>query len=171
VSSSDRLAQLLGALSLAATDRFRSAVEGSLGRGGAHAGALVHLDAYPGESVQGLAGVLGVSQPAAVKIVDRLAGDGLVERRPGADHRTRALHLTARGYRAAAELMSCRVDELAGLLSVLEPVERDRLEPLLEKLVAALADDRAGALRVCRLCDRAACCSAAAGCPLGHTTR
>ena len=81
----DRLAQLLGALSLAATDRFRSAVEGSLGRAGAHAAALVHLHVHPGASVRALAAVLGVSQPAAVKIVDRLAGDALLERRPGAD--------------------------------------------------------------------------------------
>lgn len=168
---SDRLAQLLGVVSLAATDRFRSAVEGSLGRGGAHAGALVHLDAHPGESVQGLASVLGVSQPAAVKIVDRLAGDRLVERRPGADHRTRALHLTPAGRRAAADLMSSRAQELAGVLAVLEPSEREGLELLLEKLVAALAEDRPGALRVCRLCDRAVCCDGAAGCPLEHTTR
>ncbi len=54
----DRLAQLLGALSLSATDRFRT-IEGTLGRAGAHAAALVHLDAYPGDSVQGLAKVLG----------------------------------------------------------------------------------------------------------------
>ena len=102
----DRLAQLLGVLSLAATDRFRVAVEGSLGRGGAHSGALVHLDAYPGESVQALARVLGVSQPAAVKIADRLAADGLLERRPGADRRTLALHLTAEGSAAAAGVLS-----------------------------------------------------------------
>jgi len=167
----DRLAQLLGVVSLAATDRFRAAVEGLLGRGGAHSGALVHLDAHPGGSVQGLARVLGVSQPAAVKIADRLAADGLLERRPGADRRTLALHLTAAGRTAAADVLSRRAGELTALLSVLEPSERETLEPLLEKLVAALADDRPGALRVCRLCDRAACCGGAAGCPMEHTTR
>ena len=167
----DRLAQLLGALALAATDRFRTAVEGSLGRGGSHAAALVHLDAYPGESVQALSEVLGVSHPAAVKLADRLVADGLLERRPGADHRTRALHLTADGRSAAALVLADRADELTGLLGVLEPAERDKLEPLLEKLVAALAHDRPGALEVCRLCDRTACCGSANGCPLEHTTR
>ena len=168
---SDRLAQLLGALALAATDRFRTAVEGSLGRAGSHAAALVHLDAYPGESVQALSEVLGVSQPAAVKLADRLAADGLLERRPGADHRTRALHLTADGRSAAGLVLSDRADELTSLLDALEPGERETLEPLLEKLVAALADDRAGALEVCRLCDREVCCGSANGCPLEHTTR
>jgi MarR family transcriptional regulator, negative regulator of the multidrug operon emrRAB len=166
----DRLAQLLGVLSLAATDRIRSAVEASLGRRGGHAGALVHLDAYPGESVQGLASVLGVSQPAAVKIANRLAIDGLLERRPGADHRTTALHLSAAGRQAAAELLACRAGELSELLAVLDADEREQLEPLLGRLVASLAEDRPGALAVCRLCDRTTCCGDPAGCPLEHTT-
>jgi DNA-binding MarR family transcriptional regulator len=167
----DRLTQLLGVLALAAADRFRSSVDSSLGRGGAHSSALVHLDAYPGESVQALANVLGVSQPAAVKIADRLAGDGLVERRIGTDHRVRALHLTPGGRRAAADVLSRRAAALDEVLAGLEPAEREALEPLLEKLVAALAHDRPGALTVCRLCDRTACCSGAVGCPLEHTTR
>ena len=167
----DRLSQLLGVLSLAATDRFRRAVEGSLGRGGAHAAALVHLDAYPGESVNGLAGILGVSQPAAVKVADRLTADGLLERRTGADRRTRPLHLTRAGRVAAARILSERAGELTGLLGVLEPAEREQLEPLLERLVAGLADDRPGALQVCRLCDREACCGSPRGCPMEHAIR
>ena len=166
----DRLAQLLGVLALAGADRCRAAVEGAVGRGGGHAGALVHLDAHPDESVQGLADVLGVSQPAAVKIADRLATDGLVERRPGADRRVRALRLTSKGRRVAASLLSERAEALEELVSVLKPSERVALERLLEKLVATLAQDRPGALTVCRLCDRSACCRGRAGCPLEHTT-
>jgi DNA-binding MarR family transcriptional regulator len=165
----DRLAQLLGALSLSAVDRVRSSVDASLGRAGAHAAALVHLEAYPGDSVQALADVLSVSQPAAVKVVNRLAGDGLVERREGPDGRTRALHLTAAGRDAAARVLADRAARLEEVLHVLGDDERERLEPLLEKLVAALAGDRPGALTVCRLCDRASCCGAPAGCPLEHT--
>lgn len=167
----DRLAQLLGVFALAATDRFRAAVEGALGRGGAHAAALVHLDAYPGEPVGALAAVLGVSQPAAVKIVDRLAADGLVQRRPGPDRRTHALHLTPDGRHAAAEVLAERASELDGLLQVLGPAEQRQLERLLERLVAGLADDHPGALRVCRLCDRQTCCESGPACPLQHTVR
>ena len=166
----DRLAQLLGVLALAGADRCRAAVEGAVGRGGGHAGALVHLDAHPDESVQGLADVLGVSQPAAVKIADRLVTDGLLERRPGADRRVRALRLTSKGRRAAAGVLAERAEALEELVSVLEPPERVALEQLLEKLVATLAHDRPGALTVCRLCDRSVCCRDGAGCPLEHTT-
>jgi MarR family transcriptional repressor of emrRAB len=168
--TTDRLAQLLGVLALATADRFRSAVEDSLGRGGAHSAALVHLAAYPDASVQALADVLRVSQPAAVKIADRLAADGLVERRIGADRRVRTLRPTAKGRRAAGEVLARRGAALDELVSVLAPAERESLEPLLEKLVAGLADDRPGALTVCRLCDRTACCGDPQGCPLAHTT-
>jgi DNA-binding MarR family transcriptional regulator len=165
----DRLAQLLGALSLSAVDRVRSSVDASLGRAGAHAAALVHLDAYPGDSVQALADVLRVSQPAAVKVVNRLAGDGLLERRQGPDGRTRALHLSPAGRQAAARVLADRAAQLEEVLQVLGDDEREHLQPLLEKLVAALAGDRPGALTVCRLCDRTSCCGAPAGCPLEHT--
>lgn len=166
----DRLAQLLGVLSFGASDRVRSSVDASLGRAGAHAAAVVHLDAYPGDSVQALADVLRVSQPATVKVVNRLAEAGLLERRPGPDRRTRALYLTAKGRAAAKRVLADRASQLDQLLRVLDYEERKRLEPLLEKLVAGLARDRPGALTVCRMCDRAACCRAPGGCPLEHTT-
>jgi MarR family transcriptional regulator, negative regulator of the multidrug operon emrRAB len=165
----DRLAQLLGALSLSATDRVRARVEGELGRAGTHAAALVHLDAYPGDSIQQLSAVLAISQPGAVKVADRLVADGLVERRPGADARTLALHLTDAGRAASGRVLADRAGELAPLLAVLDPGERANLLPLLEKLVSGLADDRPGALEVCRLCDRDTCCGAPQGCPLQHT--
>ncbi|MGI8439572.1 MAG: MarR family winged helix-turn-helix transcriptional regulator [Thermoleophilaceae bacterium] len=166
----DRLANLLGATALAAMDRLRSAVEAELHHGGSGPAALVHLHAHPGESVQALRDVLGISQPATVRTVDRFAAEGLIERRPGADRRTLALHLTAAGERAAVGVLARRSESLRALLDVLEPAEQAALAPLLERLVSALADDRPEALRVCRLCDRAACTSAA-GCPLDHTTR
>ena len=130
----------------------------------------MHLQAYPGESVEGLRRVLGISQPATVRTVDRLAAEGLVERRPGADRRTLALHLTAAGQRAAGDALARRTESLDALLDVLDPAERDALEPLLERLVSSLADDRPGALRVCRLCDRGACVGNEPGCPLDHTS-
>jgi DNA-binding MarR family transcriptional regulator len=166
----DRLAQLLGVLSLGASDRVRSSVDASLGRAGAHAAALVHLDAHPGDSVQALADVLKVSQPAAVKVVNRLADAGQLERRPGPDRRTRALYLTANGRAATTRVLADRASQLEHVLGALDHAERKRLEPLLEKLIAALANDRPGALTVCRMCDRATCCGAPPGCPLEQTT-
>jgi len=164
----DRLANLLGVAALAATDRLRAAVEADLAHGGSAPAALVHLQAYPGEPVEGLRRVLGISQPATVRIVDRLAAEGLLERRPGTDRRTLALHLTSAGDRAASAALARRAESLRGMLEALDPAEAEALVPLLERLVASLAHDRPGALTTCRLCDRRACTSAP-GCPLEHT--
>jgi DNA-binding MarR family transcriptional regulator len=162
-----RLANLLGVAVLAAADRMRAAVEAELPAGGAAPAALVHLQAYPGETVEALRRVLAISQPAAVRAVDRLAAAGLIERRPGPDRRSLALHLTRAGERAADRLLERRTEALDDLLEALAPAERAALLPLLERLVSTLATDRASGLTTCRLCDRAACTSAP-GCPLEH---
>jgi DNA-binding MarR family transcriptional regulator len=164
-----RLANLLGVTALAAADRLRGAVEADLGRGGAAPGVLVHLRAHPGGSIEALCRVLAISQPATVRAVDRLAEDGLVERRPGPDRRTLALFLTRRGQRAARRVLARRAASLGDLLAALDEDEQARLLPLLEKLTSCLAVDRPGALNVCRMCDRRACLQQP-GCPLGHTS-
>jgi MarR family transcriptional regulator, negative regulator of the multidrug operon emrRAB len=165
----DRLANLLGVTALAAADRLRTAVAADLGHGGAAPALLVHLRAYPGESLEALRQVLAISQPATVRAVDRLAQEGLVERRPGPDRRTLALYLTRRGQRAARRVLAERAASLRDMLTALDDDERARLLPLLEKLTSCLAVDRQGALTVCRMCDRRAC-TQQPGCPLAHTT-
>jgi DNA-binding MarR family transcriptional regulator len=166
----DRLANLLGVTALAAADRLREAVVADLHHGGSAPAVLVHVQAWPGEPVEALRQVLGISQPATVRVVDRLAHDGLLERRAGRDRRSLALHLTPAGEAAASALLARRTRAVRDVLKVLSPAERAALEPLLERLVAALADDRPGARHACRLCDRGAC-TRDPGCPLEHTTQ
>jgi DNA-binding MarR family transcriptional regulator len=163
-----RLINLLGVTALAAVDRLRPDVDEEAGHGGGAAGALVHLNAWPGESVERLRRVLGISQPATVRTVNRLVADGLLERRPGPDKRTVALYLTDAGEAAAGRVLAARAAALEDLLAPLGPAERAQLLPLLERLAGGLAADRAGAVRVCRLCDRDACYGTAP-CPLQHT--
>jgi MarR family transcriptional regulator, negative regulator of the multidrug operon emrRAB len=163
-----RLTNLLGVTALAAMDRLRPAVEILAGHGGSAPAVLAHLLAHPGDSVEGLRGVLSISQPATVRLVDRLVADGFLERRPGPDRRTLALVLTPAGRETATQLLAARADALADMLAVLDEQEASQLEALLAKLTVPLAVDRPGALTVCRLCDRAACAQEP-GCPLNHT--
>ena len=169
-SSEQRLINLVGVAALAATDRMRAGVEGVLGSGGAAPAALVHVAFHPGESAEALHRVLGISQPGTAQVLERLARQGLVERRPGRDRRTHALHLTARGQRVLDKLIERRAQTLGELLAPLTDDERAQLTPLLEKVVAGLADDRPKALNTCRLCDREACFREP-GCPMEHTLR
>lgn len=166
----DRVDQLLGVAALAAMDRLRAAVAAEPGIGEVDAGALVHMQAWPGGSVGDLAGVVGRSQPATVRLVDRLVEHGFLRREAGADRRTVALVLTDTGSRAADAVLAARSAALAPLLADLSPRERATLERLLGRVAAGLADDRPGAVHACRLCDRHACMTGP-GCPLEHTTQ
>jgi MarR family transcriptional regulator, negative regulator of the multidrug operon emrRAB len=166
----DRLGQILGVTALAVMDRLRTGVAAGAAVGEVEAGALVHVQAWPGGSVGDLAGVVGLSQPATVRLVDRLVDQDLLRREPGRDRRTVALVVTEAGSRAADAVLAARAEVLAPLLAELAESERATLERLLGQVAAGLAADRPGAVRVCRLCDRAVCTSGP-GCPLEHTTR
>jgi len=152
-----RQANLLGALALAITDRLRDALVGADERGLSAVAALIHLRLRPGENIDFLARLLGISHPATVRLVDRLEDDGLVERRRGRDARSRALVLTEAGQRAAVAALGARLDLLADVLTPLTATERRQLQPMLEKLLAALCNDRWQARHTCRLCDFASC--------------
>src|SRR5918996_2229091 len=97
-----RGANLLGAVSLAVTDRVRAAAERGAAQGGSAPAALVSLAGYlDGAPIDALRGPLGLTHSATVRVVDRLAGAGLVRRRQGADRRTVAVVITPAGRAAA----------------------------------------------------------------------
>ncbi len=163
VASSARDANLLGALAVAVAGRIDTSSE---------AAALVALHVYlGGATVEALRRVLGLSHPATVRLVDRLAARGLLDRAPGADRRTVALHLTAEGHAAADAVLGARRSAVAEVLGALDGAERDAFVPLLERLLHGLVGDRAHARRICRLCDAHACGHDDGRCPVTNGAR
>lgn len=154
MAHTSREANLLGACALAVAERLPPDAQDA---------ALVALATWlAGTTVDGLARVLHLTHSGAVRLADRLERDGLLERRPGTDGRTRALHLTGAGLEAASALQASRFAALEDLLDPLSPADRAALVPLLERILAGLTTDHASAGRTCRLCDPAVC---------GHPTR
>lgn len=161
-----RTANLLGAFALAVTDAMTAAVAAAADRGGSGPAALVLIHDEPGGSVETLRGGLGLSQPGAARLVDTLVADGLVERRPGPDGRTWALHLTSGGAARARRLLRARADVLADVLAPLSATDRRALTPILEGALGALVQDEPHAVMICRLCEERACPLDA--CPVEH---
>jgi DNA-binding MarR family transcriptional regulator len=149
-------ANVLGAAAMAAEGTMRAAVERAVGLGGALPGALVTIDAYPGQSIEDLRAALGISQPGTVRLVNRLEREGWAERRPGRG-RAVALALTPAGRRVLRKLLAAREEALAELLSPLEPSERRALTGALERILASQTHDRVALEHLCRLCRRSAC--------------
>lgn len=154
---SKRLENLLGALALALSDSMASAVETSAGHTGAMGAALATLAQEPGLSIEQLRVPLGRTQSATVRVVDQLVAEGYAERRPGRDHRSVAVFLTATGAEAAGRVLGSREDALAAALAALGPGERKTFAATLEKVLTAITIDRAHADHMCRLCDMSAC--------------
>ena len=149
MAHTSRDANLLGAAALAVAERLPADAADA---------TLIALSTWlGGTTIDGLARVLHLTHSGAVRLADRLAGDGLLERRPGPDGRSRALHLTATGQRRAGALQAGRLDALEELLAPLDAAERGVLTPLLEKLLGGLTTGHESAGRTCRLCDPDVC--------------
>src|SRR3954464_12056624 len=123
MSISPRLVNLVTAWALKVTGELQEGMEEATGHGPPEQAALVLLANRPGENIEFLRTRLAMSHPGCVRLVDRLAAEGMLERRPSSDPRPAppprppaggmlerrpssdaravALHLTAAGRRTA----------------------------------------------------------------------
>ncbi|MGY4395966.1 MarR family transcriptional repressor of emrRAB [Sphingomonas sp. UYAg733] len=155
---SDRLSNLIGALALGIADRVRRASLDETGLGGEAAAALVVIGHAPGLSINILSGVLRLSHPGAVRVVDRLVEKGLAARTAAEhDRRSVTLTLTQSGRETRAALLERRRMVLDDLLSAVDPADRAVLERVAEAILPRLPSDAVSALNVCRLCDETRC--------------
>lgn len=150
------VANLLGALATLIADRVDDAVAGDP-RTLAEQTALVLLSKYPAATIEQLRGPLELSHSGCVRLVDRLARDGLVTRTSSDDGRAVALRLTRAGHGAARSRRDARGRLLDELLSALSAAEQAELGRLAYKLVRGATPDVAHAANTCRLCDYGAC--------------
>jgi MarR family transcriptional regulator, negative regulator of the multidrug operon emrRAB len=156
--STARAANLLGAVALGIGDEIRAATERHAAEGGMAPAAIVFIGHAPGLAIEQLRYAVGLSHPGTVRLVDRLAAQGLLARRvSAADARAVALHLTAKGCRERERILAERHGSIHAALQALSAQERRRLEGLLAKLLANLLRDASHACAICRLCDERTC--------------
>lgn len=167
--SDSALTNLLGALGLGLADLLHAGVEPAAGHGGQAAAALVVIGAEPGLGLGRLADAVGLSQPGAVRLVDRLVAEGLASREPGRDGRSVALHLTPAGNARRTAVLAARAAALNPLLAALSGDERRALDGIARKLLAAMTTSERRADALCRLCDEPVC--QARGCPVDAACR
>jgi len=160
-----RLANLFGAAALAATGAMMAAAAAVTDGGLSAAAALVTLASDPGIGVTELSRRLGLSQPGATRLVETLAGRGLVRSSAETAGRSVALRLTEAGLDRARLILAGREHALADLLAPLGEADRQHLEAALSRVLQRLTDEGAPVHRTCRLCDEQAC-AADTPCPV-----
>jgi MarR family transcriptional regulator, negative regulator of the multidrug operon emrRAB len=165
-----RLANLFGAAALAAAAAMAAAAEKATDGGLSAAAALVTLAGEPGIGVTELGRRVGLSQPGATRLIEGLAGRGLVRSEPEPGGRTVALRLTAAGHDRARRILAERERALAALLEPLGGRARRDLDAALSLVLERLTEQGAPVHRTCRLCDEQAC-TAAEPCPVDRAWR
>jgi DNA-binding MarR family transcriptional regulator len=151
----DRDQNLLGAFVLEVAGRIQRETEAAIGHTGATAAALVTIAQFPGRTVEELRRAVGLSHPAAVRVVDRLAEERLVTRRPAGRGPAVALTATAAGRRRARRILDIRHGILADALPALSRDEERVLTDVLQRALSGLADTPEPV--ICRMCDTGRC--------------
>jgi DNA-binding MarR family transcriptional regulator len=171
-ASLDRPANVFGALALVVTDQIADATAEAAGRADsapAALAALLHFLDRP--SVDVLRQVLGLSSSGAVRMLDRLAESGYVERVPGADRRSTAIVLTDAGRLAAEEVCRARAGVLDRATAALSRDERAEFDRLAGKMLVGMMRGPGAVRWICRLCDTVICRGSPGGCPVGNVAR
>jgi MarR family transcriptional regulator, negative regulator of the multidrug operon emrRAB len=156
------LANVIGAFALDVVTRVEAAVSEGTGLAAVEVTAVSALGNLgdPGLSIEQLRSVVGLSQSATVRLVDRLVERGLVRRAGSArDRRVTSVLLSAAGRRTLAAVRSIRLTVLDEWVATLTADQRARLAPLLDVLVATGIEAAGGAIADfrCRMCDPDAC--------------
>ncbi|TXI85468.1 MULTISPECIES: MarR family winged helix-turn-helix transcriptional regulator [unclassified Cupriavidus] len=153
-----KIENVVGALALALADHLHADTQAQAPEPGPAAAAIALIGHEPGLTIEQLRRALHLSHPGTVRLVDRLTGDGHVERRASlVDRRAVALHLTRAGEASFAAILAARRTGIACALMSLSRDEKDTLGRLAEKMLASLVRDVDTAYQVCRLCDRQSC--------------
>jgi MarR family transcriptional regulator, negative regulator of the multidrug operon emrRAB len=164
MSQTDRRDNMLGAFVLAAGDRLRRETEEAIGHTGASAAALITIGQFPGRTIEFLRRAIGISHPAAVRVVDRLVEQGLVRRRAAGPGPAVALTATSAGRRQARRILEIRQRVIADSLPELSAAESATLVEILERALEHLSGSRG--TTHCRLCDMNRCPQP--DCPVVH---
>lgn len=164
-----RTANLLGAAAQGLSDHIRADLSGAVPLSDSAAATLIVLSHSSGIGASELSRRLGITQSAAVRMVEGLERDGLLQRSPRAG-RNVAITLTGQGQDLARDLLEARERSLGAVLESLAAEDQEQLEALLVKLLRRLHHPGDGD-RLCRLCDRHACIDGGAICPVGQAER
>jgi DNA-binding MarR family transcriptional regulator len=103
--------------------------------------ALSLLRMNPGCDQSALGRALRVNRASAMKLVNSLSARGLVERRPGRNLRTKALHLTPAGERLLDDALPCLEEVDAQAIRTLSADQRETLHAMLAQVRAQAEDD------------------------------
>ncbi|MBG6176689.1 DNA-binding MarR family transcriptional regulator [Labrenzia sp. EL_208] len=161
---------LLGAFATTLASAIDESVDEVGLRSGSAATALVTIFNHPDESIDVLRRILNLTHSGAVRLINSLESEGLVERAPSLkDRRAVVLRVTSGGEARAKAVLAAREDMTNRIVEDLTVEQRDALLPVLATMLNTLTDDQDSARRNCRLCNEGVC--RPRGCPVEQAAK
>lgn len=115
--------------------------------------ALKHIAHNGPCTIGSIAGGLGISQPAATMLVDRMVRKGLLERHAGrSDRRQTDVSLASHGAELLDRIEAERAAKLAQIVRLMDPPERERFVESLERFVEAALEVEKSPSQACLRC-------------------
>lgn len=134
-------------------------------RSGNAATAVVTIFNHPNESIDVLRRILNLTHSGAVRLINGLEEEGLVERKPSKqDRRAVVLLLTDEGQICAKQILAARESITTRIIENLTGEQREAMKPVLKAMLQTLTSDHDSARRNCRLCNEGVC--RPQGCPV-----
>ena len=165
MNESDYLANLLGAFSTAVSTQIAQRVADLGGHSLSHESALVAIRNHPDDTIDVLSRVLGLTHSGAVRLINTLEEEALVERHQSKeDARAVVLRVTRKGRRRVDQILKARAQITAQILANFTDEQQQALTQLLEVALGGLTGGQEEARRICRLCNEQICRSQ--GCPV-----
>jgi MarR family transcriptional repressor of emrRAB len=152
-----RTANLLGAFLTGLHDQMSAQIERESEIAGDGPAALVAIAYHEGQTVEHLRRTLTLSHSWTVRLVEKLANAGLVQKKAAADKRAVALFLTEQGKRKVQGIVRTRRRCLEEVLAVLPVKDQRKLTTMLERMLAFMSDDEDRAAAICKLCEVEVC--------------
>ncbi|HTU11541.1 MAG TPA: MarR family transcriptional regulator [Allosphingosinicella sp.] len=113
--------------------------------------ALAYIHEKPGCDQSSLADTMGFNRASAMLLIDKLAGLGYVERRPGSNRRTNAIFLTRQGEIAFAAAQDAEAELRQEVFGWLTPSQQADFFNIIDRVgqlsLAGLSEARAAQAR------------------------
>ena len=133
------------------------------------AAAILTLHFHAPLTGTGLSRILRLSQPATVRLLEKLVAAGLVSRERRKDGKEIDLALTSDGAARAKALVETRNAAMDNVLAPLTVEKRALLSDLLDEVLQSAPANRDDARFLCRFCDHGICDGPV--CPIGCRAR
>lgn len=150
---------VVGAFSLALTDKIDRAVTKASGLNRSACWAIVTIGTEPNSSIDTLRRMLDLEHSSMVRLVAKLVDQKLVtkHRGTGDDNRVVCVALTPAGMDVFRKIAEARHTVLESLTSGLTKAETAYLKRIVEKVMVQIVDPGDDQHYVCRLCDPDVC--------------